>query len=140
MIARRSLCPEKLVSNPGQGSKGINFSGWHGLVKLQQTKSSPDPAGILSPAVPAGILLPVGSVGPIGPYGMMSPSDSESAILVDTGGGGGGGGLPLSDSGSTDPVMPTQMQSSSIVELVGPLGLWGRYFRVKMGQDCAQSV
>ena len=46
MIARRSLCPEKLGSNPGQGSKGINFSGWHGLdmsvtvtrdVKLQQT-------------------------------------------------------------------------------------------------------
>ena len=31
MIARRSLCPEKLVSNPGQGSKGINLSGWHGL-------------------------------------------------------------------------------------------------------------
>ena len=31
MIARRSLCPEKLGSNPGQGSKGINFSGWHGL-------------------------------------------------------------------------------------------------------------
>ena len=31
MIARRSLCPEKLWSNPGQGSKGINFSGWHGL-------------------------------------------------------------------------------------------------------------
>ena len=30
-IARRSLCPEKLVSNPGQGSKGINFAGWHGL-------------------------------------------------------------------------------------------------------------
>ena len=27
MIARRSLCP----SNPGQGSKRINFSGWHGL-------------------------------------------------------------------------------------------------------------
>ena len=27
----RSLCPEKLGSNPGQGSKGINFSGWHGL-------------------------------------------------------------------------------------------------------------
>ena len=25
------LCPEKLGSNPGQGSKGINFSGWHGL-------------------------------------------------------------------------------------------------------------
>ena len=22
---------EKLESNPGQGSKGINFSGWHGL-------------------------------------------------------------------------------------------------------------
>ena len=31
MISRRSLCPEKLGSNPGQGSKGINFSGWHGL-------------------------------------------------------------------------------------------------------------
>ena len=27
MIARRSLCPEKLGSNPGQGSKGINFFG-----------------------------------------------------------------------------------------------------------------
>ena len=27
VIARRSLCPEKLGSNPGQGSKGINFSG-----------------------------------------------------------------------------------------------------------------
>ena len=31
MIARRSLCPDKLGSNPGQDSKGINFSGWHGL-------------------------------------------------------------------------------------------------------------
>ena len=31
VIARRSLCPEKLGLNPGQGSKGINFSGWHGL-------------------------------------------------------------------------------------------------------------
>ena len=31
LIARRSLRPEKLGSNPGQGSKGINFSGWHGL-------------------------------------------------------------------------------------------------------------
>ena len=31
VIARRSLCPEKLGSNPGQGSKGINLSGWHGL-------------------------------------------------------------------------------------------------------------
>ena len=31
LIARRSLCPEKLGSNPGQGSKGNNFSGWHGL-------------------------------------------------------------------------------------------------------------
>ena len=31
MIARPSLCPEKLGSNPGQGSKGITFSGWHGL-------------------------------------------------------------------------------------------------------------
>ena len=28
LIARRSLCPEKLGSNPGQGSKGINFSGY----------------------------------------------------------------------------------------------------------------
>ena len=27
----RSLCPEKLGSNPGKGSKGIHFSGWHGL-------------------------------------------------------------------------------------------------------------
>ena len=25
------LCPEKLGSNPGQGSKGINLSGWHYL-------------------------------------------------------------------------------------------------------------
>ena len=25
------LCPEKLGSNPGQGSKWINLSGWHGL-------------------------------------------------------------------------------------------------------------
>ena len=31
MIPRRSLCPEKLGSNPYHGSKGINFSGWHGL-------------------------------------------------------------------------------------------------------------
>ena len=31
MVARRSLCPGKLGSNPGPGSKGINFSGWHGL-------------------------------------------------------------------------------------------------------------
>ena len=31
MIALRSLCPEKLGSNPGQGSEGINFSGQHGL-------------------------------------------------------------------------------------------------------------
>ena len=31
MIARRSLCPEKLGSNPVPGSKGINFSAWHGL-------------------------------------------------------------------------------------------------------------
>ena len=31
VIPRRSLCPEKLGSNPGQGSKGINLSGWHGL-------------------------------------------------------------------------------------------------------------
>ena len=39
MIVRRSLCPEKLGSNPGQGSKGINFSGWHGLdVSITVTK------------------------------------------------------------------------------------------------------
>ena len=25
------VCPDKLGSNPGQGSKGINLSGWHGL-------------------------------------------------------------------------------------------------------------
>ena len=31
MVARQSVCPEKLGSNPGRGSKGINFSGWHGL-------------------------------------------------------------------------------------------------------------
>ena len=50
MIARRSLCPEKLGSNPGQGSKGINLSGWHGLdmsvtvtKRLQQTKPNPAP-------------------------------------------------------------------------------------------------
>ena len=48
--------------------------------------SSPDPAGILFPAVPAGMLLPVGPVGPIGSYGVLSPSDSDSAILVDPGG------------------------------------------------------
>ena len=73
------------------------------------TLYSPDPAGILSPAVPAGIFLPVGSVGPvgpIGPYGTLSPSDSESAISVDPGGG-------------TDPVLPTRMH------LVGPLGTVG---------------
>ena len=29
LVDRRSLCPEKLGSNPGQGSKGINFSRWH---------------------------------------------------------------------------------------------------------------
>ena len=31
MVARRSLCHEKLGSNPGQRSKGINFSSWHAL-------------------------------------------------------------------------------------------------------------
>ena len=31
MVARRSLCPEKLGSNPGPDSKGMNVSGWHGL-------------------------------------------------------------------------------------------------------------
>ena len=32
VIARRSLCPEKLGSNPGQGNKGINFSA--GMVSI----------------------------------------------------------------------------------------------------------
>ena len=42
LIARRSLCPEKLGSNPGQGSKSHNFSGWlwQRDVKLQQTKQT----------------------------------------------------------------------------------------------------
>ena len=62
----------------------------------------PDPAVILSPAVPAVILLPVGSVGPVGPDGMLSPSDSKSAILVDP-----GGCCPCSV--SADPVLPTRM-------------------------------
>ena len=35
------------------------------------------------PAVPAGLLLPVG---PIGPCGTLSPSDSGSAMLVDSAG------------------------------------------------------
>ena len=109
-----------------------------------------DPGGTLSspdPAMPAGILLPVGSVGPCG---TLSPSASESVILVDPGGmfpssdlarmrgpappagsavlmGPVGpamslGVLPLSDSESAEPVMPTRIQYSSIVELVGPLG------------------
>ena len=51
--------------------------------------SSPDQAGILFPAVPAGILF---SVGPVGLCGTLSPSDSNSAILVDP-----GGALPSSD-------------------------------------------
>ena len=48
-----------------------------------------DPGGTLfspDPAVPAWILLLVGSVGPVGPCGTLSPSASESAILVDPGG------------------------------------------------------
>ena len=44
------------------------------------TLSSSDLAGILFPAVPAGIPSPVG---PIGMYGMLSPSDSDSVVLVD---------------------------------------------------------
>ena len=63
-----------------------------GPVGPSGTLSSPDPAGILFPAVPAGILFPVGPVGHIGPYGTLSPSDSDSAILVDP-----GGVLPSSD-------------------------------------------
>ena len=112
--------------------------------------SSPDPAGILLPAVPAGILFPVGPVGPIGPCGTLSPSDSDSAILVDPGGalpssdlagmmvpdasaesafliGPVGpamtlGVLPLSDTDSADPVVQTRMLSSSVFEYAGPLG------------------
>ena len=114
------------------------------------TLSSPDPARMLFPAVPAGLLLPVGPVGPIGPYGTLSPSDSDSAILVDPGGvypssnltGMRGldtpaesaflmgpamslGVLPPSDTELADPVIPTRVQSSSIVEFVGPLGPGG---------------
>ena len=70
-----------MLSKPTPVAEGPMGSG--------ETLSSPDPAGILSQAMPAGMLLPVGSVGPVGPYGMLSPSDSESAILVDPGGGGG---------------------------------------------------
>ena len=36
-----SLRPEKLGSNSGQGGKGFNFSGWHGLdmsVTLTKTR------------------------------------------------------------------------------------------------------
>ena len=55
MIARRSLtlCPEKLGSNPGQGSKGINFSGWHGLdvsvtvTKRRETPNKPNHLSII---------------------------------------------------------------------------------------------
>ena len=47
MIARRSLCPEKLGSNPGQGSKGINFSGWHGLdMSITVTKRRQTPTNL----------------------------------------------------------------------------------------------
>ena len=56
------------------------------------------------------------------------------------GGGGGCGVLPLSDSGSADPVLPTRMQSSSIDDLLGRWALWGRCFRVTMGRGYAQSV
>ena len=31
MAELSEACPEKLRSNPGQGNKGINLSGWHGL-------------------------------------------------------------------------------------------------------------
>ena len=51
------------------------------------TLYSPDPAGILSPAVPAGIFLPSGLCWPYWPVWDFVPSDSESAISVDPGGG-----------------------------------------------------
>ena len=43
MIARRSLCPEKLGSNPGPGSNGIKFSGWHGHYCDKETLSPNKP-------------------------------------------------------------------------------------------------
>ena len=126
------------------GTLSPSDSGSAILVDPGGTLSSPDPA------VPAGILIPVGSVGPVGPCGTLSPSASESAILVDPGGvfpstdlarirgpaplaesavlmGPVGpamslGVLPLSDSESAEPMMPTRIQYSSIVELLGPLG------------------
>ena len=52
---------------------------------------------MLLPAVHAEMPFSVGSVGPVGQCGTLSPSASE-------------------------PVMPTRIQYSSIVELVGPLG------------------
>ena len=75
------------------------------------TLSSPDPAGMLFPAVPAGLLLPVG---PVGPYGTLSPSDSGSAILVDPGGvfpssdpEPGGTLLPGEEGPGLCPIVPT---------------------------------
>ena len=67
MIARRSLCPEKLGSNPGQGSKGINFSGWHGLdMSVTVTKRR------------------------------YTPTNQLQLRGMDGGGGGMGGGVPNS--------------------------------------------
>ena len=52
---------------------------------------------------------------------------SESSVLM--GPAMSLGVLPLSDSESADPVIPTMIQYSSIIELVGPLGPWKHKFR-----------
>ena len=105
---------------------------------------------------------------PVGPIGMLSPSAPESAILVDPGGmfpssdlarmrgpappagsavlmGPVGptmslGVLPLSDSESAEPVMPTRILYSSIVELVGLLGPVETLLLGEQGPKLCQSV
>ena len=134
-----SVGPCGTLSTPDTGAIGPVGSG--GTLFLS------DPAGILLPSVPAGILFPVGPIGPIGPCGKLSPSDSDSAIMVDPGGvlplsdlagvmvpdalaesaflvgpAMTLGVLPPSDKDSVDPVVPTRMLSSSVIEYAGPLG------------------
>ena len=97
--------------------------------------------------MPAVILNSVGPVGLIGPCGTLSPSDSDSAKLVDPGGALPSsdlagmmvldasaesaflmgpamtlGMLPPSETDSADPVVPRRMLSSSVFECAGPLG------------------
>ena len=111
------------------------------------TLSSPDPVGILFPAMPAGIPFSVGPVSPIGPCGMlwdasailvdqgwalpssdlagmMVPNASmESAFLMSPVGPAMTlGVLPPSDSDSDDPVVPARILSSSVLERAGPRG------------------